>query len=529
MRPESNKAESKVHKSLTEFGVSTAKSGAVYVTAEIVSSIISLVIIIIATRLLGTGGFGLLSIAIAFSTVLGMAGNFGLGTALRRRLPQVRDADARKKYISSAYAVSCSIAAVLAIATFALSGYVANSIYNDPSLSLPLQIASILVFVNVFFNSTLAALVGVGEFGYSGMINIAYAVFQLALVSTLIYLGYGPAGAVLGLCTGLIIASVVGFILLAKSISFPLSLPSMAYIKELTGFSIPILVSNLSVVGVTNIAIVILALFASTTVVGNYSAAFRLGGIFSLLLTSSTFILLPTYTSALSRKDHAQHIGKIYNHTVYYSVLLLAPILAYTVANSTQLIYLLFSSQYSSAPFYLAVISAGTMLGIIGSYAGTLLISYGRAKKFMYYQLLVVAVEFVSLVLLTPLLQADGVLISLFVIAPIILDVVYTRALERQFSISIELRRLAGICLSTVIIALLMLLIGQSLQQGGKLILVFNLIVALLVYPPLLVLLRGVEQRNVEFVRQVSKRFGILGSIFDHVLDYTEFFLAHSA
>ncbi len=517
--------QGKSSRSLKEFGVSTARSGAIFVTAEILSSAISLIILVIATRLLNPVGFGLLSIAIAFSTVLGMAGNFGLGTTLRKMLPEVKSLELHGKYISSVYAVSCSIALILAAATFVLSGYIANQIYANPALMVPLQLAGVLVFANVFFNSTSAALVGINRIRYSGLINIAYAVFQLIAVGLLVYLGYGVVGAMAGFCIGLVAADILGIALLAKSISYRFSWPSMEHVKRLTSFSIPILISNLGVVGVTNFAIVVLGIFASPSVVGNYGAAFKVGSTFALLLTSSTFILLPTFTSALSRRKLALRMQQIYNSSVYYSLLLLAPVLAYVVSNSAQLISLIASGRYTSAPFYLAVISIGTMLGIIGSYAGTLLIGYGGARRFMRYQITVVIIELALLLVLTPVLRADGVLIALFIAAPLTLDVIYTMALERSFSISISFGPLIRIVAAAVMITLVMLSFTEFSGFHGYFALLINFIITLLLYPPLVVLLGAVETRNIEFIRQVSTRFGRIGRLSNVILDYAQFFI----
>ncbi len=516
-------------KSLTEFGISAARSGAIYVTAEVTSSAISLLILVIATRILGPIGFGLLSICIAFSTVLGMAGNFGLGTTLRKILPQVRNLEMHNKYISSVYAVSCGIALVLSAAGFLLSGYIASSVYANPALTVPLELASVLIFASVFFNSTLAALVGINRIAYSGLLNVAYAVFQLVAVGLLVYLGYGVVGAMLGYCVGLIGADILGFALLVKSIAYRFSWPSAAHVRELTGFSIPILVSNLSSVGVTNFAIVVLGAFASPAVVGNYGAAFKFGGIFYLMLTSSTFILLPAFTSALSRRKLASHMHQIYNSSVYYSLLLLSPILAYVVSNATQLIFLVSSSQYTSAPFYLVIISAGTMLGIVGTYAGTLLIGFGGAKRFMQYQLLVVLIELAMLVTLTPLMGADGVLIALFVAAPLLLDIIYTLALKRRFSISVRFKPLASVAASALITALIMFAIAALLQGHGRIVLLINVAVTMVLYPPIVVLLHGVTGRNIDFVRKVSARLGRIGLPLDLILDYASFFMRRTA
>ena len=158
----------------------------------------------------------------------------------------------------------------------------------------------------------------------------------------------------------------------------------------------PIAVSNIAAFGATNFAVLILGVYASAVVVGNYSAAFRLGSIFTIVLSSLTFILLASFSKAFSNRNMSKRIEHIYNSSLRYSLVFILPLLAYVMAASAPLTHLLFSHLYTLAPFYLSVIAFGITLGIIGSFAGTLIISYGDTKKFMYYQIAIIAVELVS-------------------------------------------------------------------------------------------------------------------------------------
>ena len=72
---------------LEEFGIETAKSTSIYVSAQLASSLISFLVLILAARVLGPSDFGIFIIAISFATLLGFGGNLSFGSALRRMLP----------------------------------------------------------------------------------------------------------------------------------------------------------------------------------------------------------------------------------------------------------------------------------------------------------------------------------------------------------------------------------------------------------------------------------------------------------
>ena len=102
----------------------------------------------------------------------------------------------------------------------------------------------------------------------------------------------------------------------------------------------------------------------------------------------------------------------------------------------------LFSSKYQSCTILLCCNSLGSTIGIISTYASNLQIGYGDTRRFMYYQLLAVAIQIVLLFALTPLLGVNGVLLALFVISQILIDIIYVYALYRQFSFKHEFRPL---------------------------------------------------------------------------------------
>ena len=243
-----------------------------------------------------------------------------------------------------------------------------------------------------------------------------------------------------------------------------------------------------------------------------------------MTITATTFILLGTFSSALSRKSLAKRIGSIYNDSIYYTTIFLFPIVAYGIASAQPLIRLLFSSSYVGAPFYFSVMVAGMALGIIGSYAGTLIISSGDTKKFMKYQLGAIALQVVLLLLLAPLFKVAGALVALFVITPIVLDFIYIRALERQFSFKHKFGEIIRVTLASAIIGVIMFGISLALHQS-IVALAVNIIVAILLFPPILVKVNGVSEKNLEFIRNTGYRLRQLHYVTDYLVKYAYWFV----
>lgn len=506
-----------------ETGIKTAKNGILYIAGQVVASVSVLVLLVLLARLLQPSNFGLYAIIIAFYTLLGICGNFGIGTAIRKKLPELTTKEERSELIGNAYALAMLIAVIIAVAGVLLSSTIASSVYHQPELSEALQLASVLVIFWVFFNLTISVLVGLDKVKEATIIDLVYSLLQPIAAVSLVILGYGVFGAIAGIAISIIIGSILGLYYLSNHLINKIIKPTKKLIKELLDFSTPIATSNIAVLGPPNFAILLLGVYASTIIVGNYNAAYEVGNFVGIIFTSATFILLPVFASTFSKKETAANIGKLYNKTIYYTLLFLLPILAYVVGIAQPLMYLLFSKVYSLTPFYFAIIALGTTLGIFGTYAGTVLVGYGDTRKFMLYQLAIVAIEIILLFALTPYLKATGVLISIFLIGPIVLDIIYLKALKKQFSFNPEVRNLFALMCAAIITFILLYAITNAMNQS-KFAIIVDLILAVVVYVPLASIFKGITQKELDFLKSLCNSYRI-GFIVKYILDYAQFFI----
>ncbi|MGI0100907.1 MAG: lipopolysaccharide biosynthesis protein [Candidatus Micrarchaeaceae archaeon] len=506
------------------FGIKAAKNTLTYTVSTVVSSAITLVLLIVLAMLLKPADFGIYAIAIAFYTILSVGGHFGMGTALRKELPSILD-DKEKiaRFISNGYVVALLVAFVISIVAMAFSSAIAVYVYHDPGLSNTLALAALLVLGYALFNLTLATLVALGKVVAGSAIDLVYSIVQLIATVALVLLGYGVFGAIVGLGISLIVPSILGIFIISKHIEGRFVKPDIKTIKRLMGFSAPIVASNVSMQVPPNLAILLLGVYTTASLVGNYNAAFKFGNFVSVFLIANGFMLLPEFAKVFSNKDLKSKVGRIYNGSVYYTLLILLPVLIYVMSTAQPLIYLLFSSIYSSAPFFFIVIVFGSGLAIISTYAGNLIIGYGDTKRFMLYQVAAVALQIVLLFALTPFLHADGVLLALFIISPIIIDVMYINALYKQFSFRHEFGQLLRVLVPAVLLFVLLYFAASYMHQS-QWSLITNLAGTILLYPPLLVLFGGIKRENIGLIRDISKSLRT-GWLAEYPIRYVEIFL----
>ncbi len=510
--------------SVRTLGVNAAKSTLTYTIGNIIGSSAILLLLVILARLLKPVDFGIYAIAIAFYMLLSIGGHFGMGTALRKELPQILDNRKRvAELISNSYVIALLVALAIALIAMALSSTIAIDIYHNPGISSTLVLASSLVFFYALFNLTLAILIAIDRVRTGTMMYLSYAFIQLFAATALVVAGYGVFGAMVGLGISLLVPSLFGIYKIFVYIEGKFVMPSKKAIKHLMGFSAPVVASNVAMQGPPNLAILLLGVYATAIIVGNYNAAFRFGNFVNVFLVANAFILLPSFAMAFSDKNLSLKIGKIYNSSIQYTLMLMLPVLVYAVSVARPLMRLLFSAQYSIAPFYFAVIVLGTSMGIISTYAGNLIVSYGDTKRFMAYQLLGVSIQIALLFVLTPLFQANGALLALFVISPIILDIIYINALYRQFSFRHSMGSMLRLVIPSLVLLALLYAITLLLHNAVYSLLT-NLVLTVLLFPPLAVAFGGIRRENTELIREIGKSLRI-NRLADCLVKYTEMFM----
>lgn len=506
-----------------ELGVGVAKNGAIYLSSTVLAAAITLSLLIFLTHILPPEVYGLYIIAVAFTSVLGMAGNFGIGTTLRKKLPESKTKKRTSEVVSTGYFAAMTASAIAAVIGICISRYLAVSVYGNIGLTIPLMIASVTVFLSVIFNMSNAVLVGIDRIKQAAVGNITYSLAQLTFVVALVLLGYSITGALAGLALGLLAGFIVTFRYVLKYATKNFVRPTKEMLHEFVRFSIPIALSNIAMVGIANFAIDLLGVFAAVIVVGSFGASFKLGRIFEVVLASTTYILLPAFTKVVGSKSLSKKVSSIYDNSIFYMLLLMLPLLVLLISAATPITRLLFSEAYPLAAFYFSIISIGIASQILGSFAGTLIISYGDPRKFMKYQLTVVFTELALLLILTPILKAYGILISLFIIGPVLLDTLYLNSLSKQFSVKLKPGRLVRLLLASIAMWAILTVTNMYVHLGYVNILV-NAALIILVYPPLAVYFGSVKKRNTEFLRKISVRMHKVGIILNAMVNYTDMF-----
>ena len=204
--------------------------------------------------------------------------------------------------------------------------------------------------------------------------------------------------------------------------------------------------------------------------------------------------------------------------------LLVAPMIFFVAIFAKQFSYTAFSSVYSLSPLYISVTSIGLLIGIAGSYASTLLVSAGKVKKVLYYNGIIAIVEFILMLLLVPIFKGIGLVVLLFIVNPLLIDVLFIRKSIQVFKAKINWKRILRVVIANLIVGSLMYGVLYYVNVSYAIILLLAAIGFIVLYPPLLGIVGGVTISDINLIRKVSLNIPLIGRIISKLLDYVQVF-----
>ncbi|MGC8648158.1 MAG: oligosaccharide flippase family protein [Candidatus Micrarchaeia archaeon] len=527
--PEAAEAGTQMQQNI-ELGARTAKVASSVLLGKLIIFILVGLSFVVVARLLGPSTYGIYTLAMAVIGIFGSVGDLGIGISFNKFLPEYMQKGEKVKareLLKNGFAVLLAFGGVLTAAMFLLAALFATSIYHNASYTGIIEAASFLIVLSILYGDAYSALIGLRA-SKSIAITAGVESATQALVSVLLaLLGYGALAPILGLVAaytlGLLVA--LSFVLRALEDTEGGSI-SISRIKELLVFSLPLGVSNLMSTLMSNISLVVLGLFAASTVIGNFGVASKVGSLIDLITGSISVSLITMFSAALASSKSKEEIARFYNYSLYLAFILITPLLFYIAALAKPFSYVAFSGVYKLSPLYIAIMAVGIFIGLIGGYSYNLMISANKVRKVLIYTAITSAIELLLLPLLIPLFKGVGLTVLLFVIAPLASDFLYVYGLRKTFNIGIKPEKISRVILANAIsivpIGIVGLAIGNTMMIPA---LIISAIIIVFVYPPTLVLVKGMKESDMEIVKKATKEVPVVGTVIKYLIGYSRIFL----
>ncbi len=511
---------------------STAKGGMILLIGTFVSRVIISLSSILIGRLLGPESYGLFNLALTPGRLLFIFTGFGITISLVRYLSisqEKKDYDMMRRVLLTSFSFQCIVSLILSLLLYVFAGEFAVIVINRPEAEPYIRITALWLFWFVIYTTVNNGFYGLGMMKNASILSTIQSILRLIIAPSLIVLGYGIMGAVVGHILSFIISGVLGIALLYTSIGIyregssgakKLSWMEMPLLREMLilGFPayFPSLVSNFMWVYRNYI----LSIFTTDLDIGNFSAAFYIFTAFAILMDPIHNTLLPSF-SKIDLDKNAEVAVKLLGYSIRYSVLAIVPLVIFTMFFSKEVVVTLFGWKYVDASPYLALLLANYLyLGLGRVTLPSFFKGVGQTKILFETGLINLAISIPLYFILVEFFSTYGIMFTML-ISGLVMILYQLKTVYKRFPEAFNLTGLFPIYLVSLLISLLLWLMRQRVQLGhtwGTLI--FYLLLYLVILLTLLPVTRLVTENDLHNFEAAYRDFPIIGAIVEVIIRY---------
>ena len=493
----------------------------------ITSSLISAVGVIIVARLLSPSEYGLVTIALMAPAIIALFRGWGVNSAIIKYVAQYRSEDKTsrvKSIIASGTLFELALGIALSTLSFSLSGFMATSIFHRPEIKPLIEVASLIVMANAIITAAQSTFTGFEEMQYSSITMVAQSTLKTILAPTLILIGYGALGVILGSVVALTAAGALAIMIAYKKFYKKLNNSELQLkedVKAMLKYGLPLSASAILGGVVTQIYNFLIAIYCTNAIVGNYQVALNFAVLITFFATPITTVHFPAFSKINLEKD-VERLSNVFQLSVKYASLLVVPVAAATIALSKPLIYTLFGEKYAYAPLFLTLIAATYLYTAFGSLSlGNLLNGQGETKTTMKLALITIALGLPLSLTLIPKLGVIGLLITNLAAGVPSLTIGLSWV-KKHFKATIDLKSSTKILLASTVAAATTYAITSQLTLSSWIELIIGAAAFLTIYITAAPLVGAISRTDIQNIKEMLKELKPLTSLFNPLLNIAE-------
>jgi O-antigen/teichoic acid export membrane protein len=239
---------------------------------------------------------------------------------------------------------------------------------------------------------------------------------RLGVVVTLIALDAG----VMFLATGYVVATFAGVLLYvlvlrrllhAEQVLGSERVRPTAPVREVFGYSLPLLTAEFVYISVNTVSVVVLGYFHGPGAVGRLRAVGPLAEL-NLLVRRQFLRLYLAQAARLYERADLTSLRATYVRTTAWLAVLTFPVLAVTVPFAEPVTVTLFGERYASSAPYLALLSLGFYVNAAAGFNAELLQAAGRVRRLVVANVVTIVVHVTLVLVLAYRLGALGVAVA---------------------------------------------------------------------------------------------------------------------
>jgi O-antigen/teichoic acid export membrane protein len=518
----------------------SAKGGFHLLWGIAASTIITSIGVIVLARLLSPVDFGLYSIALTVPNLIQIFRDWGTSYAVVKYTAKYTSEGNYRKVktiIFSGLLFQTILALVLCLITFLLSEFLALNLFQRPELTFLLQIVSLSLLSGSFISliQTIAgtstslaqaAFIGMERSEYHSLSLLIHSIIRTIITSLLVILGLGSFGAVFGYTISLLLAGLCALLLFffvySKLPKVPIKeMKIIANLKILFHYGLPLSLVTILRGFLNQFYIIILAVFASNSLLGNYSVALNFVVLITFFATPVKTVLFPAF-SKLDPTKESKDFKNVFRFSVKYGALLVVPVTFLVISLSQPAVYTLFGVNYDSAPTYLSLLSIPYLYSAFGFLSVTnLLNGQGKTKLNLKLTIITASIGFCLGYILTSQLEVFGLIITILVaeIPSLIIGLYWV---IKNYGVTVDWSSSLKILASSGLSSLLTYFSISQLLISSWIKLILGTFIFTVLFLLGSIILRTINNEDLNNLREMVKGLGPLSSIIVFVLNLYE-------
>ncbi|MCU4802066.1 flippase [Halobacteria archaeon HArc-gm2] len=351
--------------------------------SQIIKTFTGSVLVVILARLLSTEEYGLLFLAISIFGVLNVFSKLGLAKSGARYIAEYKSSNSNQIPHILKKSLKYNILTIGVVTAVLFLGHtLISDALGEPQLEPLLLIGTLYIIFGSLMTYVRLCFQGFEEIELSAFINAANNVIRLVIAVTMVGLGFGASGALLGYVLGFAVSSFIGFWLIYSRIytdyiSTESAAPDLG--MQIFRYSIPLTLTSTADVIDRRIDTILVGFFLNPAAVSFYVVGKQAIQFIKTPLSALGFTISPTLGSQKA-EGNIEKASEIYETALLHSLLLYIPAGAGLFLTAEHLIRLIFGAEYLNAVPVLQVMAIYGVFQSITQITSNGLDYLGRAR-----------------------------------------------------------------------------------------------------------------------------------------------------
>lgn len=329
------------------------RGGLGFLTADVISRAANFLFVVVAGRLLGPAGFGILSLGLSVAGIARRIAEFGLPTSIVRFLAGEGEREA-PALLGAAWIAGGGLAVAGAGGLWAAAPWLGGTVFAESGLADVLRVLSLALLAWVPLSLHRAALQGRETVRKVVALDAGEALGKLVLVAAVLLAARSAPAAAAGVVAGLVVPAAVGFRQMRSLDVRPALGEARAKVATVLGIGGPLLVVGFGYTLARYADRIFLGALSDASAVGVYTVASALAAATLVLHGALVAIFKPVVADAY-RQGKMEEAGRAYRLVSRWAGVASGAVLV-AFAGLGPLILSLFGSGFATPPAHRALL-----------------------------------------------------------------------------------------------------------------------------------------------------------------------------